>query len=286
MSPAVEMYVPKGFEIGRAIELGELVDQAYSQFDAFLRGEPWKLVGGYELIQVLSFLRPSAKSSTKSGTYFELDLRGRRLSGKQTAKDIPIGYLAQRRDDVYLIFRGTMTAREWIRDFKMGLVPCSLSQYGRVHDGFQRMYSLIQAQIQESLAHVHQRSRLFIAGHSLGGALATLALPEIAAATPRRAICLYTYGSPRVGDNEFVAAFNRQFADRSFRIVNTSDIMASLPLPAPVMGIVGGYFSHVDTPVDFTIQADDLEENHIIKTYLLALKTWKRKKGLLAILGV
>jgi hypothetical protein len=39
------MYFPKGFNLERAIALGELVDQAYTQFEAFQKGTPWKLPG-------------------------------------------------------------------------------------------------------------------------------------------------------------------------------------------------------------------------------------------------
>ncbi|MBN2092180.1 hypothetical protein JW964_21350, partial [candidate division KSB1 bacterium] len=39
----------------------------------------------------------------------------------------------------------------------------------------------------------------------------------------------------------------------------------------PLAGLVGGYFSHIDTPVDFTSQNNDLEKNHNMKTYLIAL---------------
>ena len=74
---------------------------------------------------------------------------------------------------------------------------------------------------------------------------------------------------------------SKQFAKRSFRVANTSDIVTSLPLPVPIAGLVGGYFSHVDTPVDMTIQKDDLEENHQMKTYLLALTEEKRKRNFL-----
>jgi hypothetical protein len=82
-----------------------------------------------------------------------------------------------------------------------------------------------------------------------------------------------------------VKAFNDAFASRSFRISNTSDIVTSVPLPAPIAGIVGGYFSHVDTPIDMTIQKNDLEKNHSMRTYLAALNETRGRKGLLKFLG-
>ena len=124
-------------------------------------------------------------------------------------------------------------------------------------------------------------SRLYIAGHSLGGALATMALPDIGARMGRRPIFLYTYGSPRVGDNTFVTAFNQRYYENSFRIANTSDMVGLIPPPAPIVGTVGGYFSHVDTPIGFTVQFEDVAKNHDIKTYLSALQDSRAKKGFL-----
>ena len=61
------------------------------------------------------------------------------------------------------------------------------------------------------------------------------------------------------------------FADQSFRLVNTSDIVVTVPPPIQIPGVVKGYFSHVETPVDFTKQTKDIENNHAMETYLSAL---------------
>lgn len=87
---------------------------------------------------------------------------------------------------------------------------------------------------------------------------------------------LYTFGSPRVGDSTFVQTFNSFFAVKSFRIVNASDMVTEIPFPTPIAGIVGGYFSHVDTPVVSTEQLNDIEDNHDMKTYLSSLEKNKR----------
>jgi len=43
------MYFPAGFDTDQAIELGELICQAYDQFEAFENDRAWKLTGGYAL---------------------------------------------------------------------------------------------------------------------------------------------------------------------------------------------------------------------------------------------
>ena len=62
--------------------------------------------------------------------------------------------------------------------------------------------------------------RVLFTGHSFGGALATL-LASIHPPT-----VLYTFGSPRVGDTDFVAALN---AIDSHRFVDCCDLVTFLP---------------------------------------------------------
>ncbi len=44
------MYFPRGFDLKRATELGELVDQAYIQFEAFKLGKPWTPPSDYTVL--------------------------------------------------------------------------------------------------------------------------------------------------------------------------------------------------------------------------------------------
>jgi triacylglycerol lipase len=275
------MYFPEGFDLERSIELCELTDQAYAQFEAFLKGNPWKLPGGYTLVKELACLKPAGKNTVTISAYFDVDLRGIRRAGGKDAEAVPMGFIARRKESAFLIFRGTITDQEWLQNLRIGLVPYWLPNFGKVHDGFLQIYALFREMILDTLNVMDPGCRLFIAGHSLGGALATIALPDIGARTGRKAVALYTYGSPRIGDNAFVTAFNSRYSEKSFRIINTSDMIGLIPPPAPIVGTVGGYFSHVDTPIVFTIQDDDIVKNHDVKTYLSALKDSKAKKGIL-----
>jgi triacylglycerol lipase len=273
------MYFPKGFNSARSIELAELICQAYAQFDAFESGKPWKLPGKYALRTEFTYLWVPGRSIEKGIRNFDLILR--RLSRSRQHKDvkIPIGFVAQRKENYFLILRGTETVNEWIRNISISLSSFAIPKYGRVHGGFLQTYKAVRKDIMEALSRIDLKAKLYVAGHSLGGDLTTLALPDIEANLNRKVSALYTYGSPRVGDNTFVTAFNRAFGHRSFRVANTSDIVTSIPLPGPIARIVGGYFSHVDTPVDLTVQKDDLEQNHDMKTYLSALNEEQGHKG-------
>ena len=278
------MYFPPGFNVERAIELAELVIQAYAQFDAFLKDVPWKPTGGYTLVRVLTYV-PTSKATIARGQFLSFESRGFHLSGDRERRGVPMGFVAERNRDLFIIFRGTLTAGEWIRNFNIDLVPYLLPGYGQVHRGFLQTYMLFQDAIMESVESRGSRRAVLVGGHSLGGALSTLAVPDLARKLTGGAPLFYSFGSPRVGDNGFVQSFNRHLRGRSFRVVNTSDIVGSIPFPAPIVGVLGGYFSHVDTPVDFTVQHDDLEKNHDMQTYLSALRASCGRKGILGALS-
>lgn len=273
------MYFPRGFDHEKAIELGKLVRQAYGQLDAFQNEEAWSLGDGYTMLTELVCPRPRALRRTHSIFDREIEEMGR--SSARAGRELPVGFIASRGPELFLVFRGTMTIEEWIRNLRFTLAPYILSGMGKVHEGFLLTYGLIRQRIQETLAAQGRGKRLFIAGHSLGGALATLAAPDVSQRTPFQSPVVYTYGSPRVGDREFAEAWNSAHAARAFRIANTSDIVPSIPLPVPFAGLLGGFFTHVETPVDFTTQEENLEKNHGMAAYLAALDAGKARKGFL-----
>ena len=100
---------------------------------------------------------------------------------------------------------------------------------GRVHSGFKAALEDVWDELlQETERLQDQGIKIWITGHSLGAALATLAADRLQTVQG-----LYTFGSPRVGDR----TFESRFRPKAFRIVNGNDIFASLP-PA-------GSFRHV-----------------------------------------
>ena len=274
------MYYPKGFDKGRAIELGRLVQQAYAQLKAFQEDTPWALKGNYSLVSELKYLGTQV-SSMKSVNQFDRELKEIAKSKLQRVKGLPIGFIAENTGGVFLIFRGTMTTSEWLHDLNIRLTSYAHFESCKVHEGFLQTYNVFRTRITDCLGTLDSRKSLFIAGHSLGSALATLAVPDLAVSTGFTSPVIYTFASPRVGDKSFAENYDRRYGRRSFRIANTSDIVVSIPLPVPFLGFIGGYFTHVETPIDFTVQEEDLEKNHIMETYLAALRKDRDTQGFL-----
>ncbi|MBJ6361351.1 Mbeg1-like protein [Paenibacillus sp. GCM10012307] len=128
-----------------------------------------------------------------------------------------------------IAFRGTGTATEWISDLIARQTDYRyVKDGGMTHQGFTDIYRSLRGQLVELVSKVPSGLPLFVTGHSLGGALATLAAPDLDASFNERKIKVYTYASPRVGDPTFVRMFNRRIPV-SVRVANKYDIVTQLP---------------------------------------------------------
>jgi hypothetical protein len=89
---------------------------------------------------------------------------------------------------------------------------------GRVHAGFAQALAHVQNKLLEAMNALDYKR--FYVGHSLGAAMATLL------ASLRKPDHLYTIGSPRVGDNDFVSTLAGVSVHR---FVDCCDVVTRLP---------------------------------------------------------
>ena len=119
-----------------------------------------------------------------------------------------------------LAFRGTQPSiKDVVTDLRADLV--SARGGGRVHRGFFEAYQKVETQIEHALEE-HEGLSLYITGHSLGGALAMVATKYLGSDSTG---ATYTYGCPRVADDEFF----RFVKIPVYRIVNCADGVPRLP---------------------------------------------------------
>jgi triacylglycerol lipase len=126
-----------------------------------------------------------------------------------------------------LVFRGT---EQNIKDYLIDIETGKLSTDGRtvdVHAGFTKALDSVWGDMEAAIAQLD--CPVFYTGHSLGAALATVAASRHA---PR---AVYTFGSPRVGNQAFVASLRDV---PIYRVVDDQDVVATVPSEA--LG-----FSHV-----------------------------------------
>ncbi|WP_052494019.1 lipase family protein [Nitrosospira sp. NpAV] len=116
-----------------------------------------------------------------------------------------------------LVFRGTDSKRDYVTDMECGLLPWNRHEVG-VHKGFRKALDSVWDEIEKELSQLI--CPIFYTGHSLGAALATLAAARYA---PR---AVYTFGSPRVGNEAFAASLQ---IVPIHRVVDNKDAAALLP---------------------------------------------------------
>jgi hypothetical protein len=222
------------FDASQARKLAGLIQQAYNQFDE-REENTWKLSEPYELL------------------------------GSLGTQEIPFGFVVSEPSskNVVVVFRGTKRFIEWFKDANVQLVSykdgmargqrvkaiwdiaegfsenssdeaiLTNGDFGYVTAGFRGIYISLREQMMKALQRCPADSHIFVTGHSLGGALATMAIPDILSSTvfnnPEK-IELYTFASPRCGDREFASGF-KELRVPHWRIANTEDFVTMLPFP-------------------------------------------------------
>lgn len=114
----------------------------------------------------------------------------------------------------------------------MAKKSCHRERGSKIHQGFANSWNDLRRDTLATVAsamQTHPNFKLVITGHSLGGAIATIAAGELRS---QQYHCdLYTYGSPRVG-NAVYANFisnQQQLLGREFRVTNLDDPVPRLP---------------------------------------------------------
>ncbi|MGO4886210.1 lipase family protein [Anaerobacillus sp. MEB173] len=175
------------------------------------------------------------------------------------------GFIIESSSEIIVAFRGTEEPIDVLADLDWVQVPFPfVSDSGRTDRGFTRDYQSVRKDVIKTLKNLHPDKRLYITGHSLGGAVATLAALDIASNTHYTQPLVYTYASPRVGNPRFVDVYN-QTIDHSIRVVNTNDIVPHFPPPTiPFLNIS---YRHVDKRYPIQFQTFSIRRNHAIENY-------------------
>ena len=133
-------------------------------------------------------------------------------------------FIASTAESILISFRGTESLGDWLLNLR---VLTTQRPYGKVHTGFLRGFEFVQMQLESELGKLPENRNVLITGHSLGGALATIAAVEWFHRFDVSAV--YTFGQPAVGTAQFAEFMNKNYADKFFRFVNNSDIVTRVP---------------------------------------------------------
>lgn len=200
---ALAPVIHPSYALARAYWLAEFADHAYETNETLL--EAWLQQNGFELKQSFN----DANTDTQ-------------------------GFLAVAGNIAVLAFRGTEKKfRDWQDDANVVQIadPAKVIP-GALHKGFITAFNSVAAAVDQELDALKAAgATLHVTGHSLGAALATLAALhcEGRSASAGLVTSVHTYGSPRVGDPVFAAAFERSLRGRTFRFVNNEDLVTRVP---------------------------------------------------------
>jgi len=127
-----------------------------------------------------------------------------------------------------LAFRGTEVTKP--KDITTDLNALLVNGLGgKIHKGFRDALSYIWTDLWNTLSKNRGTRTLWVTGHSLGGALATLAVAKLRQEKNQSINGLYTFGSPRVGNGKFADKFDDAFKKYTYRFVNDNDAVPHVP---------------------------------------------------------
>ncbi|KNZ80159.1 putative feruloyl esterase A, partial [Termitomyces sp. J132] len=186
------------------------------------------------------------------------------------------GFVARdsHRKEIIVALRGSASLINFLLDGQLLLVPLVIPGVSapvgvRVHSGFLAAWNSVVAQVLLVVTQQiksHPGFAIVTVGHSLGGALATLAAVTLKhnfletwvssgndgsghnhPQDTNREVRTYSYGAPRLGNKEFAEYVNSELGTRAFRVVHTTD---GVPTVIPVSL---GYHHH---GIEYWLSAD------------------------------
>src|SRR5262249_59352108 len=108
---------------------------------------------------------------------------------------------------------------------------CRVNERGTpplLHRGFETAFKSVASNVTRVLTN-RGETPVLITGHSMGAALALIAADHLLSEQNRRATAVYGFGVPRVGDQDFASRYNETLGSTTYRLVHSSDIVASVP---------------------------------------------------------
>jgi pimeloyl-ACP methyl ester carboxylesterase len=211
---------------------------------------PSKLMTAYKMqqhVEAISKKGGTLRSNGEAESAQAFDALGYNLLGKgiinETGNNVSLlrAAVAKRGDTIVVSFRGTggdtfvetITSGVMIDSVAVpvqpNFIPADRRGSARVHAGFQRSYLKLRSDILAALRGQND-VHLFITGHSLGGAMATLMAWDMATnyGSQFKTITNITSGTPRVGNAAFKAAYESAVTD-NLRIIANHDPVPAVP---------------------------------------------------------
>ncbi|XP_065879498.1 phospholipase A1-II 1-like [Euphorbia lathyris] len=215
------------------------------------------------------------------------------------------GKIVLGRRDILICWRGTKLPIEWLKN--INFVQTSASKVfpgsdAKVHQGFLNVYTDKSANsVYNKTSSREQRTAVVrrlvdkygalkddisitVAGHSLGGALATLNSMDIVfngynkptGSKTLYPVTAFVYGCPRIGDKTFLKLFNSLPNLHLLRIRNAKDIVPDLPPDLIVTKYSPvGVTLDIDTQNSADLKTQNIVESHDLNLHLYGIAAYQ-----------
>jgi triacylglycerol lipase len=192
------------------------------------------------------------------------------------------GVLWSNDDIAYIAFRGTMKPQEWMQNFtyqqtsfpksnkikqQHALFLNNSKNSPNIHSGFLEVYNNFRNNLINKIKEL-KPTQVLIAGHSLGGAIATICGLDLKILGYNTIV--YNFATPRVGDDKFCDLINK-YNLPLYRVVNTSDVAPTFPVAvSPNFDDPEKPFNynHCGDAIYFTDNWKSIINNHTLGVYV------------------
>lgn len=159
--------------------------------------------------------------------------RARLLTGPrdETSTDVA-GYVAVDHTNKVIVvsFRGSTTIDAWLTNFDFGTTNTDICSGCTAHRGFWNSWVDARSRVTPAVKQAsasYPNYKITVAGHSLGGAIASLAAAQLR--NSGFAVALYNFGSPRIGGSKISSYISNQ-SGGNFRVTHWNDPVPKVPL--------------------------------------------------------
>ena len=183
------------------------------------------------------------------------------------------GFAVAGGEHALVAFRGTEPSKlsDWLRDAAFEGARCPWGRSGgEVHLGFLNGFLSVRDALDGFLdENWVAGTPIVLCGHSLGGALATVAATYLRETRTDR-VMLYTYGSPRTGSVRFSRYYTTQRPIVAHCHVLHADIVARVPVPGQELnatGVVGAVTRVLPALLLVDVDLDPWEHVGVVQYY-------------------
>lgn len=164
--------------------------------------------------------------SRRGAEVYNSSLENKEVFGRENVQ----GIMGTKDDTFVIAFRGSDEFKDWVFNFMTAkkCIPYGNANSAiRVHEGWLESYKEIRIYLQHVI-RMKKPKKIVVAGQSFGAAVATLCAVDLQYNFSQIQIACVPFGSPKVGNKEFIESFNKRVPD-TYRYVYGRDLVPFFP---------------------------------------------------------